>query len=698
MESIVTQVAHPPSQKRAGFSFESVASRSAKYRPDVDGLRAIAVLAVLFYHLDFKTTPFGYVGVDVFYVISGYLITSLIVKDLEAGKFSISSFYERRIRRIFPALFTVLAFCILAASALFAPPEFTRFGKSLLTTTLFASNFYFWHSALPTGYFDTQVFALPLLHTWSLAVEEQFYVCFPLTLYLLFRYAKRNVAVWLAVLSAASFGLNLWTTQHNPIVAFYWIAPRAWELLVGALLALKAIPLLRNRVLREIAGVLGLVMILVAITFQHKAIPFPGVFVLLPCLGAWLVIYAGEADPTLANRILSLRPIVFIGVLSYSLYLWHWPLIVFGQHLPFLLSGRALTIFVLFSSLALSLLSFEFIERPFRGGGSKFSRRQVFALGFAATIATSVFGLIAYRTNGLWQRYDPHTRQIIATNLARIDDFDSRCGNFRTEVHGMNDIKFCYHGPELPHKILFWGDSHVEQLHPVIEDLYNSGELQGRGAILAIEAGCLPDENINFIGDGFHCDSFARFAQMRALWPDVDVVFIGFSAWLAKWDDMTCFSVNDKCVRVLSRSEQRDRFAADLNDEIRTLKQHGKIVIVALPFPIYSQPIPAVESSNAVFGRFGLTFVPDEISSPTLREAVKESALRAGAEIFDPRETLCRQASCLIEQNGIAVYKDESHMAKSSIHLLEPNLHNVLDRSFADVARTRAVDRNTQAQ
>ena len=181
----------------------------------------VAVLAVLFFHTGFKAFRRGYVGVDIFYVISGYLITSLLAEDLRNERFSLISFYERRMRRIFPALFTVLFICIVASSILLDPAEMVGFGKSLLTTTFFFSNFYFWHSAEPAGYFDT-VNTPPLRHTWSLSVEEQFYLLFPLTLFLLFRWARSRVHLWLLGLIIMSFVLNLWATEHQPIVAFYW--------------------------------------------------------------------------------------------------------------------------------------------------------------------------------------------------------------------------------------------------------------------------------------------------------------------------------------------------------------------------------------------------------------------------------------------------------------------------------------------
>src|SRR5579863_5540660 len=338
----------------ARISFESIASRSAKYRPDVDGLRALAVLSVLFFHTGFAPFRGGFVGVDIFYVISGYLITSILLKDLTEGKFSIVAFYERRMRRIFPALFTVLLFAIAAGTVLFDPEEMKIFGKALVTTTLFVSNLYYWHSARPLGYFDKAVSSQALLHTWSLSVEEQFYLFFPVTLFLLYRWTKGKVKVWLVALAAVSFAMNIWATQHKPVVAFYWIMPRAWELLAGALLAVKALPPLVNRLARELAGLFGLGMILVAVNLSIREASFPGYIVLLPCLGTFLVIYAGEGGQCLARTLLSFRPLVFIGVISYSLYLWHWPIIVFSRHPPIHLPEKALTPFVLMSSIALA--------------------------------------------------------------------------------------------------------------------------------------------------------------------------------------------------------------------------------------------------------------------------------------------------------------------------------------------------------
>ena len=302
-----------------------------EYRPDIDGLRAIAVLSVVFFHAHVAGFAGGFAGVDIFYVISGYLITSLVAHDIAFERFSLVTFYERRIRRIFPALFGVLGFCTLAACALFSPKDLAVFGKSVIATTLFVSNILFKRQAGPGGYFDSTSDLQVLLHTWSLSVEEQFYLLFPTTLLLLTRFAKARLIV-LSAITLGSFLISAWITPHRPLTAFYIFIPRAWELLIGSLLALKAVVPLQRRASREIAGFVGLSFIGAAVFLFSRDTVFPGLAALVPCLGAWLIIYSGANGPSCVKSILSAQPLVFVGLISYSLYLWHWPILVFSRY------------------------------------------------------------------------------------------------------------------------------------------------------------------------------------------------------------------------------------------------------------------------------------------------------------------------------------------------------------------------------
>ncbi len=325
---------HPPGPARA--------TSTLHYRPDIDGLRAIAVLSVLGYHLHLASVPGGFAGVDIFFVISGYLIGSILLADLKANRFSLRNFYIRRIRRIFPALLAVLLGTFLLALVFVLPSELNDLAQSLIAAALSASNLYF---AAHSNYFDINATSRPALQTWSLGVEEQFYIVFPLLLWLLYRRAPRHLAPILAGLAALSIALSVAGALYFPTVAFFMPYTRAYELLIGVLLALPLLPRTASSLLRNLLAALGLAFVLIAITRFSSAIPFPGYAALLPCIGSALLIYSGlprgqghpgqaHADPspvTLTARLLALPPLVFAGLISYSLYLWHWPLIVFQQ-------------------------------------------------------------------------------------------------------------------------------------------------------------------------------------------------------------------------------------------------------------------------------------------------------------------------------------------------------------------------------
>ncbi len=631
---------------------------------------------MLFYHAKVAGFSGGFVGVDIFYVISGYLITSLITKDIGLGRFSIVSFYERRIRRIFPALFAVLFFSTLAASALFVPKDLFAFGKSLVAMTLFASNLFFKRATGVDGYFGRDAESQALLHTWSLSVEEQFYLFFPAALLLLTRWAKRRTAHVLFLVVFVSFLASIWMTQHTPLTAFYTLIPRAWELLTGSLLAMKAAPPLNQRVLRETVGLAGLGLIAWGVCVLTADATFPGLNALPPCLGAWLLIYAGENGPSWVRTILSFPPLVFIGVISYSLYLWHWPIIVFSRSFAAEDLNGAATLAVILASLVMAAISFEFIEAPFRGSDSRITRPQVFSLGLAASVLSASLGLAIYWHQGFPGRYDGPTRQLIAKNLARKEDFEEVCGNWNREVNSIADITGCKIGPDSPRKIMFWGDSHVQQLYPLIKKLHANGELHERGIVLAIANGCPPAEHMNTIGKGYHCDSFARFAMQRVE-QDIDTVFMAFNTW---WSvhGVICSSVDGRCVEKLTPEETCRAFLKELSEHLHELRMRGKRVIVSLPFPMFDKSIPDLEIRNAVFGGFGLTGTATDITLPSLRDQVASIAKMAGADTFDPRESLCYQGKCITQVNGVSVYKDNNHIAASQIGILESNLRRVL--------------------
>ncbi|MDH5679004.1 MAG: acyltransferase, partial [Nitrospinota bacterium] len=360
------------------------------YRPDIDGLRAVAVAPVVLFHAGFSQVSGGFVGVDVFFVISGYLITGIIQRDLEKGEFSLAGFYERRARRILPALYFVLFSCLAAGWFIYLPLDFQFLAKSSISTAFFSSNFFFWQEG--GNYFARDSDFFTLLHTWSLAVEEQFYIVYPPVLMFLF-YARIPAAWIIAGLTLLSVSLAYSLAGAAPNAAFYLAPARAWELGLGALLAHGAVPGIQRRWLREVAAAGGLVAIIASVMLIERS--NAGMALLVPCLGAAAIIHAGASGPSFAANLLSWRPVVFVGLVSYSLYLWHWPIFVFLREYS---AQTTLSEDVRYQAMAaaflLSAITWAFIERPFRNRA--FLRRStVFALsGAGIGVAVLLSGLI----------------------------------------------------------------------------------------------------------------------------------------------------------------------------------------------------------------------------------------------------------------------------------------------------------------
>jgi len=381
--------------KRSGL-FEILPSRYGagvmRHRHDIDGLRGVAVLSVVLYHLGFsRGLSGGFVGVDVFFVISGYLITGILQRELESGRMSLAEFYNRRVRRIFPALFVVYLFCLIGSAFVLFPRQVQGVGLDVLRSLAFVSNIAF---ARAGGYFDQSSKGSLLLHTWSLSVEEQFYIGLPLLLWALSRVPRWARLAALGGLAVLSFFTAQRALGVDARAAFYFVHYRAWELLTGSLLALGVIPRLRSRLVAEALGGLGLGLILWASCAITEAMPFPGAWALPPCIGALAILHSGAEVQTFTARLLSMPPLRWVGVVSYSLYLWHWPLIALNDALH-LNSTAASRIAILFAALLASAISYRYVERPFRLKPYRRSARASLLVAAAAMAATAVFAVSA---------------------------------------------------------------------------------------------------------------------------------------------------------------------------------------------------------------------------------------------------------------------------------------------------------------
>ena len=379
------------------------------YRPEIDGLRAIAVLAVIFYHaqitiLGFEPFKGGYIGVDIFFVISGYLITSIILKELEIKKtFSFANFYERRGRRILPVLFFIILVFLPLSWVYMLPPTFVEFAKSILYSIGFGSNFYFHYSGLDYG--GIEAMYQPFLHTWSLSVEEQFYIIFPVTLYFIFKYFNKYLFQILTLVLVTSFVFAEWGSKNYISATFYFIHSRMWELLAGSMLAyleIKKGSRSQNKLLNEFLPILGLLLIIFFIILNNDKINHPSFKTFFPVIGTCLFIWFSNKE-TLHNKIISSKLLVGIGLISYSLYLWHYPVFSFVR-ITETTQGNILTKFlIVIIIISLSVFTYFVIEKPFRDK-KKIKRKLFFCILILTGVLIIIFNLLVINNNGFRSR------------------------------------------------------------------------------------------------------------------------------------------------------------------------------------------------------------------------------------------------------------------------------------------------------
>lgn len=425
------------------------------YRREIDGLRAVAVVPVILFHAGLTLFSGGYVGVDVFFVISGYLITSILIGELEQGDFSIARFYERRARRILPALFFVMLCCIPFAWMWMLPGELKDFSQSVVAVVFFASNILFWREE---GYFAPAAELKPLLHTWSLAVEEQYYMLFPIFLLLAWRFGRNRVFWSICVIAAISLAASEWGWRNRPSANFYLAPTRAWELLAGSMSAFW----LSNREQRanNLLSLIGLALIVFAIFYYDDATPFPSAYAFTPVLGAVLIIVFGGTG-TWTAKLLSMPGFVGIGLISYSAYLWHQPLFAFARIRSILDPSPYLMATLAPSSLLLAYLSWRYVEKPFRNRASITQRRLVLSL-IATYLCALALTLVVYVYSARQEDRDiseflrfgeKYWKECLNFGGFKRNDFVENPCIYRTMIEKSNN------------DIILIGDSHAQVLH-----------------------------------------------------------------------------------------------------------------------------------------------------------------------------------------------------------------------------------------
>lgn len=647
------------------------------YRPEIDGLRAIAVLAVVLFHAGVPGFGGGFVGVDIFFVISGFLITSIVATGLSTGSFTFSGFYERRARRILPAFLAMLAFCCAVAPFLLLPDDFQQFVDSVVASVLFVSNMLF---ARHYDYFGQTTIFNPLLHTWSLAVEEQFYLLLPLLMAGTMRFWRGSTTTVVAAIALVSFALSVWLVQRAPAMAYFIAPTRAWELLLGSLLALGALPAVRRPQVRAFLSLLGLLLIVGSIALLSEASPFPGINALYPCLGAVLLLHGEQHGTSACGRLLRLRGLVFVGMISYSLYLWHWPLLVFARYYII----RELTVLetgsVVLAAFVAAILSWHYVERPFRGHGGVAGPARVLATAGGLTAAFLLVGLASHRDGpaGVLTAFAHGGGE---QHLHRNPDFDRCIGGLRTrrsrtpaDVRAHDLCPLGDPGAVAPSFVL-WGDSHAEAIRAGVDAAARAHDVSGYYAGLI---DCPPAVGIGVyeteIENG--CRDF-NDAVMELLQDSRITTVIMHARWArlyhgTKYHDEP--GVGPLLITSANGSRNEDVLASGLRTTVARLQQMGKRIFIVAAVPEVGVDVPSFLSRARYLHRDVAIDVP--LNDYTERNAefvaaLHEIAATYSVSILYPHQLLCDSTACRVAQDGKPLYHDDDHLSMDGALFLE---------------------------
>ena len=622
------------------------------YREDIDWLRAIAVLAVVAFHFEAPAVYGGFVGVDIFFVISGFLITGVIQSEVKADNFSFARFYERRVRRLLPALYAMVVLTAVPAFHYLLTSERAEFFRSVAAVVTFTSNFFFWFQ---TGYFDHAAVEKPLLHTWSLAVEEQFYLALPLLLFVLLRVARGSrvaLPAALGLLTLASFALSVWLMRSDRSAqAFFMSPPRAWEFLVGGIVALEGFPVLRHALARQIARGIALVMLAIPIFSLRQGPGFPGINALLPCLGATLFIWSGIGVPSQTRgRFAPLNIAKFFGQISYSLYLWHWPLFTFARFSKsslVLATGDKIALFAL--TVAISYVSWRFVEQPFRERTLAPTRPAAFRLAGVSSVVLLAATAIGY---ALSQAPSDSDRAAAALDAYNSYDYQPlyRFGTCFSPADGRFG-EACLGVAPGKTNVLLWGDSLAAHYFFGLSKNTDPKEIN---ILQATQPACMPTLNAAAQGTAY-CRDFA--ALMQAFFRDHKPELVMLSAdWLE-----------------YSRPPRFDGMIADLRNTVSQLNASGIRVVLLGPAVQFRSRLPSMlirAHLRGVEASADDLVLPDVFALDRMMQAALPAADRfAYVSVLD---VVCPARQCpLTVAGGIPLSWDHAHLtAEGSVYVM----------------------------
>jgi len=651
-------------------------SNKNTYRPDIDGLRAIAVLLVIGFHASPNWIKSGFIGVDIFFVISGYLITKNIIEDLHRNKFDFFDFYSRRVRRIFPALIIVLLFSAIIGWFYLLSPEYKQLGKHIAGGAIFIENLLYFNEV---GYFDTDAYTKPLLNLWSLGIEEQFYVLWPLILWLCW---KKNVNLLLCIsaLTFISFGLNIYETTNQNKGLYYLPHTRFWELGVGAILAyLKNQKFIKENVrngnlfyqyriksekYNNLISLIGIALITLGLFNINKEIIFPGWWALAPVVGTVLIIHS-EKDAFINKKILSIKILVWIGLISFPLYLWHWILLSFTKIIYLEGFNRTIRLLIIGLSFILAWLTYVYIEKPIRNNKKYHIKTEIICvlMGFVFII-----GIAIYMNNGFPNRQFAKNFSII---VSAFNDWNWQEGMIEKSLK--NGKKYSVINNE-DIEIAFIGDSHVQQFGPRIVKIAKEGEINN--SAFYTTSGCPPIPNVyddkhpqcrNFISE---INSFLKEN------PSIKTLIIG-ACWNCYYEIESSEIINFNNFNYYYEENKKKYYFRDRSKEgviLSKIALEKYISELAKNYKVYlllDNPMNDLfDPRNMISNRFLLRdinsidkYIPLSNIQYNLNEELKKIAEKSNANFIDQLESLCPNSLCVrLYNNEMPIYNDDSHL------------------------------------
>ncbi len=622
---------------------------SIKYRPEIDGLRALAVLPVLLYHIGFAGFSGGFIGVDIFFVISGYLITSIILREKTEDNFSIAKFYERRARRILPALLVMIFACLCVSYFWMAPSQLKEFGGSSISAIFFVSNLFFMkHST----YFDAASEEMPLLHTWSLAVEEQYYIIFPIFILLTWRFGFKAVFSLVIMGFLLSLGMSEYGWRNHNIANFFLIPFRAWEILAGSICAF--IMFRRSEVKHQQAlPIIGLTMILASVVLYDKHTPFPSSYTLLPVVGTTLIILFCSAS-SLIGKFLTLRPMIFIGLISYSAYLWHQPLLAFYR---IRLGGDfslLLKVGILFTSFVVAYLSWRFIETPFRKKSPTDSTKQTSRVIWTSTAAMSVLaagGLALFLNNGFTERQSVNNQKMVTLEHQVRNNYglSQDCQSFNLSDHCKTT-----QDPE----VLLWGDSFAMHLGGALVSADKDIKL-----IQLTQNSCPPLIDFSILRPNIKgaedCITFNREVMgFIASTPSIKKVII--SSQIAYLVDQKAIGNNGEMV-----SANKDEISQKFLNTASKVNELGREVLFVSPTPADGRDLGKCVFRKNMFGGDlqDCSFLRSEYSADARQAFQVTDNIKQHVNTLLLSELICDDNDCATSKNGVPIYRDTGHLS-----------------------------------